>query len=84
MEFLGYIISPEGISMDQRKVVAIQEWQPPTQVRDVQSFLGFANFYHQFIKGFSKMQYMFLAQQYILPNILNVQMAIDYTKEFKQ
>ena len=53
VEFLGYIISPDGISMDQRKVAAIQEWQPPTRVRDLQSFLGFANFYRRFIKGFS-------------------------------
>ena len=53
VEFLGYIISPDGISMDQRKVATSQEWQPPTRVRDVQSFLCFANFYRQFIKGFS-------------------------------
>ena len=54
IEFLGYIISPDGISMDQHKVAAIQEWQPPTQVRDLQSFLSFANFYRRFIKGLSK------------------------------
>ena len=40
--------------MDQRKLAPIQEWQPPTQIRDVQSFLGFSNFYRRFIKGFSK------------------------------
>ena len=54
VEFLGYIISPDVSSMDQQKVDTIQEWQPPTRVRDVQSFLGFANFYRRFIKGFSK------------------------------
>ena len=53
VEFLGYIISPDSISMDQRKVVAIQELQPLTQLRDIQSFLGFANFYRRFIKGVS-------------------------------
>ena len=42
VESLGYIIPPDGISMDQRKVAAIQEWKPPTRVRDIQSFLGFA------------------------------------------
>ena len=40
--------------MDQRKVAAIQEWKPPTRVRNVQSFISFANFYRWFIKGVSK------------------------------
>ena len=53
VEFLGYVISTQGITMDTRKVKTIQEWVVPTRVRDVQSFLGFANFFRRFIKGFS-------------------------------
>ena len=52
VEFLGYVISTLGITMDTRNVKTIQERFVPTRVRDVQSFLGFANFYHHFIKGF--------------------------------
>jgi len=39
--------------MEEEKVKAIKEWKTPTKVKDVESFLGFANFYQQFIKDFS-------------------------------
>jgi hypothetical protein len=54
MEYLGYIISPSGIQMDPEKVRAVAEWREPTNVKGVQSFLGFANFYMRFIQDFSK------------------------------
>ena len=54
VEFLGYVVSSDGISMDPMKVQAILEWQTPLSVRDVQCFLGFANFYRKFIKNYSK------------------------------
>ena len=53
IEFLGYIISPTGITMDMKKVSVIRAWATPRRLKDVQSFLGFANFYRRFIKGFS-------------------------------
>ena len=52
MEFLGYIISHQGVSMDPMKVQTILEWQTPTSLRDVQCFLGFANFYRHFISRY--------------------------------
>lgn len=53
VSFLGYIISPEGVAMDESKVQAVLNWPQPTTIKGVQHFLGFANFYSQFIKGFS-------------------------------
>ena len=50
VEFLGYVIPSYGLTMDKKKVAMVQEWEFPTRVKDVQSFLGFANFYHQFIQ----------------------------------
>lgn len=53
-KYLGYFIeASKGIRMDPEKVGAIQEWETPTTAKGVLGFLGFANFYRQFIKGFS-------------------------------
>lgn len=52
-KYLGLIITPDGIEMDDDKVTAIQGWEPPDNVRDLQRFLGFANFYRRFIQGYS-------------------------------
>lgn len=53
VEFLGFWISTDGISMDPDKIKAVREWPSPKSVKDVQSFLGFANFYRKFIPNFS-------------------------------
>jgi hypothetical protein len=54
VEFLGYIITADGVAMSEEKLVAIREWAEPKNVKDVQSFIGFANFYRRFIEGFSR------------------------------
>lgn len=54
-KFLGYIVSTQGIAVDQEKVAAVVDWEPPTRVRELQSFLGFCNFYRQFVDGFSRL-----------------------------
>ena len=55
LEFLGYVISFEGISMDVAKVQIVLEWKTPRSMGDVQCFLGFTNFYHKFIHDYSKL-----------------------------
>ena len=45
VEFLGYHCSAEGLRMDEGKIQVILDWPEPRNVRNVQSFLGFANFY---------------------------------------
>jgi RNase H-like domain found in reverse transcriptase/Reverse transcriptase (RNA-dependent DNA polymerase) len=55
IEYLGMIISYNQVHMDPAKVAAITEWPMPKTIKDVQSFLGFSNFYHHFILDFSKL-----------------------------
>ncbi|MBW0576259.1 hypothetical protein O181_115974, partial [Austropuccinia psidii MF-1] len=54
VEYLGYVVCSEGLKMDQEKVQQILNWLPPRNLKALQSFLGFANFYCHFIKNYSK------------------------------
>ncbi|KAK3545143.1 hypothetical protein QTP70_001464 [Hemibagrus guttatus] len=53
VQFLGYKINSSGIQMDEEKITAIRNWPAPTTVKELQWFLGFANFYRRFIQNYS-------------------------------
>ena len=53
VEFLGVVIGLEGIKMEKEKVKGVLEWPTPKCVKDVQKFLGLANYYRWFIEGFA-------------------------------
>lgn len=57
IQFFGLIISVEGVKMDPQKISAILEWPAPADKKGIQRFIGFANFYRKFIKGFSAITY---------------------------
>ena len=50
---LVIIVGKEQIKMKQEKIKAVKKWKTPTKVKDMESFLGFANFYRRFIQNFS-------------------------------
>jgi len=52
-EYLGMIVGKGQIRMDPLKVQGVQDWPQPQKKVDLQSFLGFCNFYQRFIKGYS-------------------------------
>ena len=53
VSFLGFIVAPGRVQMDPAKVSAVAEWPTPDSRKKVQQFLGFANFYRRFVRGFS-------------------------------
>ena len=53
-EYLGFIINSEGVQADPVKTRAIEQWETPKTVKDIQCFTGFCNFYRRFSNGFSR------------------------------
>lgn len=55
VEFLGRQVSGTGVEMGDEYIEAVKEWETPTKVKDVERFLGFANYHRGFIAGFAQM-----------------------------
>jgi len=53
VDFLGYVLSDRGVEMDRSKTETIMSWPTPKSVKELQRFLGFANFYRRFINQYS-------------------------------
>ena len=63
IQYLGHVISKEGISVDPEKIEAIMNWPTPRNVRDVRYFMGLAGYYMRFIEGFSKVAHAITSLQ---------------------
>jgi hypothetical protein len=57
IQYLGHVISVEGIVIDPAKIKSIMEWPITKDVVDIRSFMGIIGYYHRFIEGFSKIAY---------------------------
>ena len=53
VDFWGYVVATDGVPMNEKKVESIKSWKAPASVKDIQIFIGFANFYRRFIKNFA-------------------------------
>jgi len=54
INFLGLVMGSEGIKMQKKKVARVLEWPRPKTIKEMQKFLGLANYYRQFVKDFTK------------------------------
>ena len=54
VKYLGFIVEAgKGIRVDPEKIRAVEQWERPTTVKGVRGFIGFANYYREFVPGFS-------------------------------
>ena len=58
--YLRYIVSSKEISMEAKRIEVVKDWAEPKSVCNIQVFLGFANFYWQFIQGFNRIAALFI------------------------
>ena len=54
IRFLGYVVSAQRVRIEDKRIEAVRNWPKPKSMKDIQVFLGFANFYWRFIQSFSK------------------------------
>eukprot|EP00253_Pinus_taeda_P013560 PITA_13560 len=57
IQYLGHVITKDGIAVDPEKIKAIMEWPVPKDVADVRFFMGLAGYYRRFVEGFSKVAF---------------------------
>ena len=53
VEYLGHVVSREGVKVDDSKITAIKQWPIPSSVKQLRAFLGLASYYKKFIKDFA-------------------------------
>ena len=54
VSYLGFIIDEYGFRMDPSKIEVLRDWKRPTNIHELRIFLGLANFYRKFVRGFSE------------------------------
>ena len=54
MEYLGHIVSYEGVKVDPNKIKSIKEWKIPTTIKHLRGFIGMIGYYHKFVNNYGR------------------------------
>ena len=80
VEYLGHVVTPEGIIPNPDKVRVVQEFPTPTNLKELRSFLGLAYYYRRFVRGFSNIANPWNA--FTKKNVPSVWTAVACTETF--
>lgn len=57
IDYLGHIVSKQGVSVDPQKISAMVDWAPPTNIKQLRGFLGLTGYHRRFVKGYAHIAY---------------------------
>ena len=77
MEYLGFIISKDGVATDPAKIKVVIDWPQPKNVHQVCGFLGITGWYHSFIEAYAKVATA-------LTKLLKKSFSFKWSKETQQ
>ena len=83
MEYLGHIVSHEGVKVDPNKIKAIKEWKVPTTIKQLWGFLGLSGYYRNFVKSYGRISAPLttLLKKYAFSWTLEATKAFEHLKE---
>ena len=80
VQYLGHIVSRDGISPDPSKTDKVTSWPTPTTTKDMQRFLGLSGYYRRFVKGYATIAKPFIGLQSALTNSFGLRSAKKCSK----
>ena len=49
---MGHIVTPQGVKVDQKKIIDVLKWHGPTNISELRGFLGLIGYYRKFVRNY--------------------------------